>query len=223
MADVRAAHPSAAHPYTDSEALDTAKSVAGWVWSRYVGGQLTRVRADAAVRQENDRQRGHGCPQSAWRSPPRRLYLAEVQRRRTAANTLRGLGVAVVEIARRLGASIRSVHRWISEIRCVPSPSALSDFERPPQPNPGQNLLTVTSNEVVELAPETARAASERSEASTEVSTQSTFGTNGTDDQRPNDPGEGVRGRTNVESSMTYIRRRIAEIVGKRGDDARPP
>jgi hypothetical protein len=31
--------------------------------------------------------------------------------------------VAIEEIARRLGAGVRSVHRWISEIRCVPSTS----------------------------------------------------------------------------------------------------
>jgi hypothetical protein len=56
-AEVRDAHPAAAHPYTDAEALDTAKSVAGWVWSRYVGGNLTRVRADTTARRESDRQR----------------------------------------------------------------------------------------------------------------------------------------------------------------------
>jgi hypothetical protein len=96
-ADVRAAH-----PYTDSEALDTAKSVAGWVWSRYVGGQLTRVRADAAVR----------------------------------------------EIAHRLGASVRSVHRWISEIRCVPSPCAPSDFEPRREPSLRQVPLDLSEGSV---------------------------------------------------------------------------
>jgi hypothetical protein len=193
------------------------------VWSRYVGGQLTRVRADAAVRRENDRRRDTAA-RRARGEVPRDVYLAEVQRRRTAANTLRGLGVAVGEIAHRLGASLRSVHRWIFEIRCVPSPSVLSDFERPRLPNPGHNLsmvLSVTSNEVVEAALETARAASERSEASTEVSTQSTFGTNGTDDQRPNDRGRGVWGETHPESPMAYIQRRIREITS--GQHLRPP
>jgi hypothetical protein len=87
-ADVRAAHPAAAHPYTDSEALDTAKSVAGWEWSRYVGGQLTRVRADAAVRRENNRQRDTAA-RRARGEVPRDVYLAEVQRRRTAARVWR--------------------------------------------------------------------------------------------------------------------------------------
>jgi hypothetical protein len=39
------------------------------------------------------------------------------------------------------------------------------------------------------------------------------FGTNGTGEQRANDP---------PESPMAYIRRRIAEIIS-RGPDARPP
>ena len=113
---------------------------------------------------------------------PAQFYLAEVQRRRVAASTLRGLGVAIEEIARRLGAGVRSVHRWIAEIRCVPSPSAPSDFERPPLPKvvgaPSTDLI-VTLNDDIDVASETARATSARSEASTEVSTQSTFGTNG--------------------------------------------
>lgn len=55
--EVRAAHPRASHPYGDAEGLDTAKSVAVWVWSCYDGGILTRVRVDEAVRRENDRER----------------------------------------------------------------------------------------------------------------------------------------------------------------------
>jgi hypothetical protein len=48
------------------------------------------------------------------------------------------------------------------------------------------------------------------------VSTQSPFGTNGTDEERANDPGRGVRGET---GPMAYIRRRIAEIINR----SRPP
>jgi hypothetical protein len=75
--------------------------------------------------------------------------------------------------------------------------------------------LTVTSSDVVEVAPETARATCARSEASTQVSTQSTLGTSGTDDQRANDPGKGVRGKTNGSATIAYIRRRISEIVAR--------
>jgi transposase len=222
-AEVRAAHPAAAHPYGDAEALDTAKSVAGWEWMRYVGGSLTRVRADTAVRRESDRQRAIAARRERG-EVPRDVYLAEVQRRRTAANTLRGLGVSVVEIAHRLGASIRSVHRWISEIRCVPSPSALSDFERPPRPKSSRSpsvVLSATSSEVVEVAPETPHAASERSEASTEASTEFAVRYERHDQQHADDRGEGVRGRTIGEGPMAYIRRRIAEIVTQ--VRARPP
>jgi hypothetical protein len=224
-AEVRAAHEPTAHPYTDAEALDTAKSVAGWVWSRYVGGQLTRVRADTAVRRESDRQRAIVARRERG-EVPRDVYLAEVQRRRTAANRLRGLGVSIVEIAHRLDASIRSVHRWISEIRCVPSPSVLSDFERRPRLEPTRTssvVLSATSSEVVEVAPQTPHAAFERSEASTEASTESPVRYERNNEQLANDPGKGVRGKTIAggESAMEYIRRRIAEIVAQHRE--RPP
>jgi hypothetical protein len=184
-AQVRAAHVAATHAYTDAEALDTAKSVAGWVWSRYVGGQLTRVVADAAVRRQNDRQRAIAA-RRARGQVPRDDYLTEVQRRRTAAHTLRGLGVAVGDIAHRLGASIRSVHRWISEARCVPSPSAPSDFAplRRPDSNPSQ-LLSVASS-------------------ASSVIVESTNGT----------PDEGsVDTPSAAETPIAYIQRRIREII----------
>ena len=131
-AEVRAAHPQATHAYSDSEALDTSKSVAGWVWSRYVGGHLTRVRAETSARREADRQRATAA-RRARGAITRDDYLAEAQRRRTAACTLRGLGVAIAEIARRLACTIRSVQRYISEldplVRCATSSSAPSDFE----------------------------------------------------------------------------------------------
>jgi hypothetical protein len=215
-AQVRTAHPAAAHPYSDAEALDTAKSVAGWVWSRYVGGSLTRVRADTAARRENDRQRDTAA-RRARGEVPRDVYLAEVQRRRTAANTLRGLGVAVGEIAHRLGASVRSVHRWISEIRCVPSPSALSDFERPSQPKAYQSPSIDVVDDVLKTPERAAiRARIDGSAAGPPL------GTSGTDDQRANDSGKGGWGKTNGSATIAYIHRRISEIVARcRGE--RPP
>jgi hypothetical protein len=124
---VRGAHPTAGHPFTDAEALDTAKSVATWVWLRYDGASLTLAKTRAAARQAYDRKyaltarRARGCV-------PRETYLAEAQRRRTQACKLRAMGLAVDEIARRLGAGVRSVYRWIAELRSVPRPSAPSDF-----------------------------------------------------------------------------------------------
>lgn len=221
---VRAAHPAATHAYTDAEALDTAKSVAGWVWMRYGGGNLTRVRADVAVRRENDRNRAVAARRKRG-EVPRDVYLAEVQRRRTAAHTLRGLGVSIVEIAQRLRAGVRSVHRWISEVRCVPSPSAPSDFARPPRPRTKQASASASfipgADEVSCLdTPERASIAA----AIDGSAVGAPFGTNGTDDQRANDPdGRGVRGETIApEGPMAYILGRIAAIV-KRGRDARPP
>ena len=147
-AEVRAAHPQATHPYSDSEALDTAKSVAGWVWSRYVGGHLTRVRVDTSARREDDRQRATAA-RRARGAITRDDYLAEAQRRRTAACTLRCLGVAVAEIARRLTCTIRSVQRYLSEldplVRYATSPSVPSDFEAPRRPIPKAALESATT------------------------------------------------------------------------------
>src|ERR1035438_1335075 len=134
---------------------------------------------------------------------------------------LRGLGVSVVEIAHRLGASIRSVHRWISEIRCVPSPSAPSDFERPRRPKNPEIASVVLSDELDEVKLETPHAASARSEASTEASTESSVRYERNNEQHADDLGKGVRGKT-IGGPMAYIRRRIAEIVSRGGDD-RPP
>jgi hypothetical protein len=161
-AHVRAAHPTASHPYTDQEAYATAKSVAGWVWSRYDGGNLTRVRADAAARRDKDRKRAIAARRTRG-SVPRDVYLADVQRRRIAASTLRGLGIAVEEVARRLGAGVRTVHRWISEIGLlvpsVPGPSAPSDFEprRPSEESSSRREGAVddTAPSVLSASPDT--------------------------------------------------------------------
>jgi hypothetical protein len=223
--DVRAAHPAASHPYTDQEALATAKSVAGWVWSRYVGGSLTRVRTNVAVRRENDRKRDLAA-RRARGSVPRDVYLAEVQRRRVAASMLRSLGVAIDEIARRLDAGVRSVQRWISEIspvvRSAPSPSAPSDVARLLRPKGSQPSAVALSipvaDEVSSLeTPERASIAA----AIDGSAVGAPFGTNGTDDQRANDPaGRGVRGETVApKGRMAYILGRIAAIVKR----ARPP
>jgi hypothetical protein len=200
-AEVRQAHPAAAHPFTDAEALDTAKSVAGWVWLRYVGGHLTRVRADTAAQRETDRKRAAAARRTRG-AITRDDYLAEAQRRRTAASTLRGLGVSIIEIAHRLGASVRSVHRWISEIRCVPGPSAPSDFEPPSRPKPPSVVLDANPNLVVKDGNETPGRAPVGAA----------------------DGKDGVGARSaQPETPLAYIRRRIAEIVGKRGDNPRPP
>ena len=223
--EVRAAHPGASHAYSDAEALHTAKSVAGWVWSRYDGGHLTRVRADEAVRRENDRKRAVAV-RRARGAIPREIWLDQIQQRRVAAAKLRGLGVAVDEIARRLSAGVRSVQRWISEsgllVPSAPSPSALSDFARPLRPKNNQPSSVALSIPVADevSSVETPERASIAAAIDGSV-VGPPFGTNGTDDQRANDAaGRGVRGETIApEGPMAYIRRRIAEIVSR----GRPP
>ena len=139
------------------EALDTANSVAGWVWLRYVGGHLTRVRADTASHRENDRNRAAAARRERG-AVPRAVWLAEIQKRRIAAATLRGLGVAVDEIARRLSAGVSTVHRWLSQldplVRSVSGPSAPSDFE-PPRPPKAEKQSGRDCNLVVNDVPET--------------------------------------------------------------------
>jgi hypothetical protein len=226
--EVRAAHPAASHPFSDQEVSATAKSVAGWVWSRYDGGSLTRVRADAAVRRENDRKRDlaarreRGCV-------PRDVYLAEVQRRRVAASTLRGLGVAIEEIARRLGAGVRSVHRWISEIRCVPSPSTPSDFA--PRRAPRRTPATTSSPQLV---PSPRQSDGDNSSLfsgphGASVADRCEYGPPARSAEPATPPAStgdvrGVLGETDVtESPLAYIQRRIREIVAKHRDPQRPP
>ena len=217
---VRAAYPCASHAYSDAEALDTAKSVAGWVWSRYDGGHLTRVRADVSVRRENDRKRAAET-RRAHGALPRDVWLDQIQQRRVAAAKLRGLGVAVDEIARRLCAGVRTVQRWISEIgllvRSTPSPSGPSDFA-PPLPSSGQpdsdntSLSSFSSGahgasveDRCEYAPPARSAESVASPADGE------------------DHGGDQAGAAVVESPIAYIQRRIREIVATHFDSQRPP
>ena len=224
--EVRAAHPAASHPYTDQEALATAKSVAGWVWSRYIGGSLTRVRTDAAVRRENDRKRDLAA-RRARGSVPRDDYLAEVQRRRVAASMLHSLGVATDEIARRLGAGVRSVQRWLSEIsslvRSAPSPSAPSDFAAP-RPSKPFGISSVALTDDVDEDASSDLKTPERASIRERIDGSAVgapFGTNGTDEQTAKDMGRGGRGETHsLESPMAYIQRRIREITSSR---SRPP
>jgi len=213
-AAVRASHPAADHPYTDAEALDTAKSVAGWVWSRYVGGQLTRVRADTAARRESDRKRA--CAGRRERGAvPRDVWLAEVQRRRIAAATLRALGVAVDEIARRLSAGIRSVQRWLSEIdpmiRYTPGPSAPSDFAAPQIGELSSVVSGANSKSVVCDEPKTAgRVPVGEANGKDAVSARSAQGASDLPMLE-----RGVREEACPESPMAYIQRRIREITSR--------
>jgi hypothetical protein len=126
-ADVRDAHGPCSHPFSDAEVLDIAKSVTRWVWLRYDGANPTISKARMEARRSRDRQWALET-RRAQGAVPRDSYLAEAQERRTTACSLRAMGLAVDEIARRLGAGVRSVYRWIAELRSVPSASCPSDF-----------------------------------------------------------------------------------------------
>ena len=221
--EVRAAHPAASHPFCNQEVSATAKSVAGWVWTRYDGGSLKRVRADTAARHEADRKRAMAARRKRG-CVPRDVYLAEVQRRRVAASTLRGLGVAIDEIARRLGAGVRSVHRWISEIRCVPSPSAPSDFapRRLPKTSSSYSLPSsrqLDSDNTLSLSGAHGASVEDRCDYAPPVqnSEPATPHASAVDQGR-------AQGETGVvEGPIAYIQRRISEIVARVRGGAQPP
>jgi hypothetical protein len=217
---VRAAHVGASHAYSDSEALDTAKSVAGWVWSRYDGGHLTRVRADDAVRRENDRKRATQT-RRAHGALPRDVWLDQIQQRRVEAAKLRGLGVAVAEIARRLCASIRTIQRWISEIgllvRSTPSPSDLSDFAPPSpssrQPDPDNTFSSPLSSGAHGASVEDRCEYAPPAQSAELVAPPADVTDHGADQA----------GAALFESPIAYIQRRIREIVATHFDVQRPP
>ena len=125
---VRDGYTSTRHAFTDKEALGVAKSVAGWVWLRYDAANPIVAAARSALRRQRDRKRAE-IARRAHGSIPRSEFLDLAQRRRDAALRLRDLGISVVEIAHRLSAGIRSVYRWLTEVRSLPRPSTLSDFK----------------------------------------------------------------------------------------------
>jgi hypothetical protein len=215
-AQVRASHPGASHAYTDSEALDTAKSVAGWVWLRYDGASPTIVRARAEANRIYDRAYSEATRRASG-AVARETYLGEAQARRERACALRAMGLAVDEIARRLGAGVRSVYRWIAELRSAPRPSVLSDFERPSGSN---SFLSVADRDSqVVRDPESMTPAEPLAAAADDGE----HGVSAHSAQLAADEpmkGRGVRGETRV---MAYVRARILALVKRIQEDTRPP
>jgi hypothetical protein len=216
---VRSSHAAAAHPFTDAEVLDIAKSVAGWVWLRYDGANPTIARARAEANRTYDRAYSEAA-RRARGAVARETYLGKAQARRERACALRAMGLAVDEIARRLGAGIRSVYRWIAELRSVPRPSDLSDFARS---RAGKSPSVVSDSDStaavngvtgipgrvpVDVVDGKDGVSARRAQSSSDEPTN----------------GRGVRGETKVaESPMAYVQRRIREIVARCCDPERPP
>jgi len=125
---VRRSYAATTHPFGDKEVLAIAKSVAGWVWLRYDGANPVLVAVRAALRRARDRVRAEAARRSRG-AVSRHEYLTAAHERRVAAARLAGMGLSIAEVARRLSAGIRSVYRWLNELRSVPRPSAPSDFK----------------------------------------------------------------------------------------------
>jgi hypothetical protein len=209
---VRSSHAAARHPFTDAEALDIAKSVSGWVWLRYDGANPTIARARAEANRTYDRQYSE-VARRARGAVTRETYLNEAQTRRERACALRAMGLAVDEIGRRLGAGIRSVYRWIAELRSVPRPSGPSDFVPPRRSENPPDVSVSDSNVVVDTESKTP------AEPSAAAADDGEHGVSARSAQLAGHvprKGRGVRGETNVaESRIQYIQRRIREIVAK--------
>ena len=216
-AEVREQHPGASHPFSDREVAAIAKSVAGWVWLRYDGANPITALARAAARRAQDRDRATRTRRERG-SVPRDVYLAEAQRRRVAAARLRDMGLAIDEIARRLSASLRSVHRWIAELRSLPSPSQLSDFKPRSSQRKNSNLLSRVVCE--DETPDLLVYARQRLSRSTRQATQNElFGLRGDRDaaeaNRPREEaarGMGPRTARIYDTVVSRIQRRISEI-----------
>lgn len=124
---VRDSYATTSHPFSNKEVLGIAKSVAGWVWLRYDAANPIVAGARAALRRARDRERATAA-RRALGCVTRDVYLEGIQRRRDTAVRLHSLGVTIAEIAHRLSAGVRSVYRWLSEVRSLPRPSTPSDF-----------------------------------------------------------------------------------------------
>ena len=112
-----------------------------WAGPARDGANSIAASARAVARRAHDRERATHARRERG-SVPRDVYLAEAQMRRVAACRLRDMGIAIDEIARRLSASLRSVHRWIAQLRSLPGPSRLSDFKPRSSQSKSSNLLS---------------------------------------------------------------------------------
>ncbi len=224
-ADVGAASPRG--PLKQNEVGHIAKSVARWVWERYVAGVPPLLR-EAQIAAQRERERARQKDREAARERSRTTrdeYTAAARQRRTAASEMRRAGLSLRAIATALRCSLAEIQRVLRT--CVQGSPALSDFKASPSvideaPVSDDRSLVTGSRNVL---------ASQLSGSRAVVSAV------GDDDEHvpparsaesstniDYDRGRGVRGETNAaESLVAYIQRRIREIVAKLREPERPP
>ncbi len=223
-ADVGAASPRG--PLKQNEVGHIVKSVARWVWERYVAGMPPLLReARIAAHRQRERERQKAREAARERScVTRDEYTAPARQRRSQATEMRRAGLSLRAIAAALRCSLAEIHRLLTA--CVQGSPVLSDFKGPP---PVIDDLPASENHSPVGGPRDVLV-SQFSGSRAVVSAV------GDDDEhvptaRSAEPstsidyrGRGVRGETNVgESSVAYIKRRIREIVTNLREPERPP
>jgi len=227
-ADVGAESPRG--PLKANEVGHIVKSVARWVWERYsadVPPLLREARIVAQREREKTRQRAREAARERSRMS-RGDYTAPARERRSAATEMRRAGLSLRAIATALRCSLAEIQRVLTA--GVQGSPGLSDFKGASAP---------LSENIDVLAPPIESSVSRFQDVLTSQlsGSRAVVSAVGDDDEHvptarsaePNisvdyDRGRGVRGETNgSESSVSYIERRIREIVANLRDPERPP
>jgi hypothetical protein len=126
-ADVGVASPRG--PLKQNEVGHIAKSVARWVWERYVAGVPPLLReAQIAAQRERERYRQKAREAARERScVTRDEYTAPARQRRSQATEMRRAGLSLRSIAAALRCSLAEIHRLLKT--CVQGSPGLSDFK----------------------------------------------------------------------------------------------
>jgi len=227
-ADVGAASPRG--PLKQNEVGHIVKSVARWVWERYVAGVpplLRETRIAAQRERERDRQKAREAARERSRMS-RDEYTAPARQRRSAATEMRRAGLSLRAIAAALRCSLAEIHRLLTA--CVQGPPGLSDFKGAAAPLPeaaeppasaGDSPMSRSRGVLIPQLSGSRAVVSAVGDDDEHVPTARSaepgrgFGC---------DRGKGFWGETNAaESPIAYIKRRIREIVANLRESERPP
>jgi len=224
-ADVGVASPCG--PLKQNEVGHIAKSVARWVWERYVAGVPPLLReAQIAAQRERERYRQKAREAARERScVTRDEYTAPARQRRSQATEMRRSGLSLRSIAAALRCSLAEIHRLLKT--CVQGSPGLSDFKGARDPRSaaavcaGSRFTESVNDDVFALEPPTAHGGAIAVAIVSEyvVPARSAEPNSDTASDR-----RGVRGETDAgESPIACIQRRISEIVAKLREPERPP
>ena len=227
-ADVGAASPRG--PLKQNEVGHIVKSVARWVWERYVAGVpplLRETRIAAQRERERDRQKAREAARERSRMS-RDDYTAPARQRRSAATEMRRAGLSLRAIATALRCSLAEIQRVLAAH--VQGSPGQSDFKGASAPS--SEKIDVSMSPIDSpvsclrdaLTPQLAGSraiVSAVSDDDEHVPTAPSAEPNTSVDY---DRGRVVGGEANAgESSVAYIKRRIREIVANLRGSERPP